>query len=644
MQNQTSSSFASFAWERTGGWGGGTITALALLPGNAATPQILAGTKAGLFCSQDAGRTWQRVASGPADPALVALAVAPAGKTGQDIFATTEGGRLYRSSDGGTTWPEVVTWAGLGVGVAIAISPAYADDATLFIATADGPLRSQDGGASWESSTFGLLDVDTLCLACAPDYARSETLWAGTAFGGFFRSRNSGRSWRESGAGLPDAAVQCLAQSAEGTLYAGTESDGVFASRDGGNSWQRAGDGLAGQSVNSLAALPGYLLAGTGLGLHRWEEGSDAWQACAGGDCVAFALACAEGVAVAGGWQSGVYVSSDGGRSWQTAVGRDGEALTGHAPPLAVLTPWDELFVADGDGAAALSTDRGATWQALDFLPPDSFCALIAGAGSGDSFALFVCADDAIYRRTGQGNWQQMATPGGAVTHLVASSRFDTDGALLLTDSDGYLYLSEDRGESWQECSLPESEGDLLGVAISPTFASDGRLYLVTAGYHGRPAPSSGTGEGRGGGSVQAEVWQSDDAGESWVDLAGLSLDTPALWLLPLADDLRRPLILAGQNRIITLYTDPDNGDLAVDQRFLEPDVRIVSLTAAASAGDGAVLLAATNRGVWRVVLGTDKAQPIGLAGQLVVAVLASQDSLYAVTLGGAIWQTPLPA
>lgn len=624
MQNQISSPSASTVWNRSGGWPGGTVTTLALLPGAGETPSILAGTKAGLFRSQDAGQSWQQVLPGPADPALVALAVAPPGKTGRDLFAATEGGRLYRSNDGGATWPELTSWAGLGVGVAIAVSPNYANDATLFVATADGPLRSQDGGESWESSTFGLLDVDTLCLMISPDYAQDETLWAGTAFGGFFRSRNSGRSWREAGNGLPDTAVQCLAQAADGTIYAGTESDGVFCSVDGGNRWQQAGTGLDGHSVNSLLALPGFVLAGSGWGLLRWAEGDESWQPCVGGGCVAFALAGSEYLAVAGGWQSGVHLSIDSGRSWQTANGMGAEILTAHAPPLAVQTPWGELFVADGDGAAALSTDSGASWQPLECLPPESGCHLIAGAGSGDDFALFVCADDAIYKRTGPEAWQQLATPGAVVAHLVASSNFPADGALLLADTDGYLYLSKDRGENWQEINPPEDQGDLLAVALSPYFATDQRIYLVTANLTGQ--------------SIQAEVWQSDDAGESWNDVAGLTLEAPALCLLPLADPLRRPLLLAGQNRLINLHTDAETGELAVEQRFLPPEVRIVALGQGSEGADGKTLLAATNRGIWQVGPGKEQADCIALPKKTVVALCAADGGLGAVTLGGEVW------
>jgi len=617
MQSPQYSTLNTFT--RTGGWPGGTVTALALLPDE----RILAGTKAGIFRSADGGQSWQRVTAGPADPSIVALAVAPLTQDRQDIFATTEGGRLYHSQDGGTSWQEVTSWVGFGVGVAIAISPAYAADGTLFVAGVDGPLRSQDRGISWESSTFGLLDVDTLCITCSPNYARDETLWAGTAFGGFFRSRNGGRSWRESGAGLPDTAVQCMALAGDSTLYAGTEADGVFRSSDGGARWDRAGDELAGHSVNALAALPGCLLAGTSLGIFRAEDRGDDWLPCASGDSVAFALVGREGLALAGCWQTGISISSDGGYSWQTANGRDAAQLTGHTPPLAVLTPWQELYVADGDGASALSTDGGQSWQGLDFLAEDESCGLIASVGQDENFAIFVWTEEAVYRRAGEGAWQRFPSPGNGAAHVAFSPTYDQDNTLLLADIDGYLYLSEDRGESWQELAPPETEGDVLGLALAPGFAENRRGWLVTGGFDGQ--------------HIQVEVWQTDDAGESWADIAGLALDTPAISLLPLADPLRHPLLLAAQNRLITLYTDPDNGELAVDQRFL--DVQIVSLSKPQGNGVDRMLLAATDRGVWQIDPVGEQAECIGLAEYSVVALFPGENSIRAVTLGGEVWQ-----
>jgi len=249
----------------------------------------------------------------------------------------------------------------------------------------------------------------------------------------------------------------------------------------------------------------------------------------------------------------------------------------------------------------------------------------VAGAGSGDSFTLFAWADDAIYRRVGQGEWQRLDAPGNGVGRLAISPAYATDGTLLLADIDGYLYLSEDWAENWEELTPPEAEGDVLGVALSPFFAQDLRAWLVTGGFDGQ--------------HIQVEVWQSEDAGQGWNDVAALALDTPSLSLLTLADERRRPVLLAAQNRLITLSTDPESGGLVVDQRFLDPEVQIVTVMTAQGDGNGNTLLAATNRGIWQIPTDGGEAACIGLADRSVVAIFPREDVLSAVTLGGEVWQ-----
>ncbi len=175
------------------------------------------------------------------------------------VFLSTETGRLYRSQDRGLHWAEVAAWAGLGVAFMLCVSPQFAQDRTVFAATADGVFRSLDGGDHWESCSFGLLDLEILCLAPAPNFDVNGLIWAGTANGGLYRSRNAGRAWRDSGLGLPDTAVQCLAVSPyyleDQTLFAGTEGRGVYRSQDGGATWEVAGEELAGTNINCLAIV-----------------------------------------------------------------------------------------------------------------------------------------------------------------------------------------------------------------------------------------------------------------------------------------------------------------------------------------------------------------------------------------------------
>src|SRR5262245_5881832 len=195
-------------WQRLGSWAGGPVLDIGLSPTFAVDGMALAATAAGLYRTDDGGDSWQRTAAELADPSFLAVAFAPANRPGQVCaYAASESGRLYTSLDSGLTWQEVSAWSGLGQATQLLLSPGFDQDRTLFVATGTGVFRTQDGGLHWESATFGLHDLEVLCLALAPDFVSSEVIWCGTAAGGLYRSRNAARSWRDSGQGLPDDAV-----------------------------------------------------------------------------------------------------------------------------------------------------------------------------------------------------------------------------------------------------------------------------------------------------------------------------------------------------------------------------------------------------------------------------------------------------
>jgi photosystem II stability/assembly factor-like uncharacterized protein len=613
--NKHPNTFHNSNWTFTGAWRGGTATGVLLVPG--ADRRILASSRAGIVCSEDAGETWRRCSQGLEDPAVLALAQTVDSRGRAVLFAGTETGRLYRSLDAGETWQELSSWAGLGVAAALAISPAFAQDQTLLVATAAGPFRSQDGGASWESSTFGLVDLEVLCFAFDPDFANSETLWLGTANGGLYRSRNGGRSWRDAGVGLPDTAMQCLAvanRQDETLLLAGTEEHGLFISADGGNGWQSLA-ALSDVSVNCLAIHSGgqRWLAGSDAGILRSDDGGERWQPVTGDDVIALALLWGEeDLALAASWQHGLYRSQDSGQHWQRANGSGPASLAAHAPPLALLTPHGELFAADLDGEWVHSTDQGATWRtvALEIEEP---IAVMAGSGEGDDFVLCAGSGNLLYQRRGGGEWQALSLP-EPVRLLTLSPGYAGDGLLFFTSAEGNLYRSTGSGDGWLPLALPWQGHTLLEMAVLQRS-----LYVVTAQAVDR--------------EYQMELWRSPDNGETWSDLAGFAAETPAVALLPLADE-QQSIFLAVQNRLIHIYTKASGDDMAVDQHFLEAGVRITALTVAQG-----ILYAATNRGVWRRHEdGSLHPAGDGLPDEIIVALLPTLDNaLCAVTLGGRV-------
>jgi photosystem II stability/assembly factor-like uncharacterized protein len=218
----------------------------------------------GLCRSTDGGRKWQP-SFGSLDlqspfPALT-VALSPDFEQDGSVFVGTGNG-ILRSSDSGETWENTQVPSPPPVITALVVSPNYVQDGILLAATLeDGVLCSSDRGRRWIAWNFGLLDLNTLCLAISPDFANDETLFIGTQ-SGIFRSTNGGRSWREVNLPVGFEPVLSLAVSPsfgrDATLFAGTENDGLLRSGDGGQTWQRLGKSTFNEPVNGIVLAPDF--------------------------------------------------------------------------------------------------------------------------------------------------------------------------------------------------------------------------------------------------------------------------------------------------------------------------------------------------------------------------------------------------
>jgi photosystem II stability/assembly factor-like uncharacterized protein len=205
----------------------------------------------------------------------------------------------------------------LGV-TSMAMSPVNPD--VLLLASADGVVRSTDGGHSWRKTTgWQVADVRSIVF----DHANPAAAYAATAWGPL-RSTDGGATWQLAQEGLARLYCQTiLADPARGGhVLLGTE-DGVYASRDGALTWQRAE--FPAVTVLRLAespAEPRLILAGTqGRGAWLSRDGGQTWTAADPGSATANLYAAAISPHAAtqlavGGWAVGVRVSADGGRTW----------------------------------------------------------------------------------------------------------------------------------------------------------------------------------------------------------------------------------------------------------------------------------------------------------------------------------------
>ena len=258
-----------------------------------------ATTDAGVFRTDDAGRTWtlvNAIASGthvavsPATPdtayvlnsgALVktsdrgaswkvvnpnrgsALAIAPSDV--KTLYAAFGSG-LQKSTDAGDTWQSVSSrlflgyYPGFFAASSIAVDPSNASN--VWMADFDGIAKTTSGGEFWDFVTWNETGVSGLTIA------NPSTLFGGRHTTGVIKSNDDGASW--SVAGLSNKHVNTLAMSGV-SLYAGTDDGRIYRSDDGGATWIGFDDGINFGAVNRIVVGGDHLYAATISGVFDYE-------------------------------------------------------------------------------------------------------------------------------------------------------------------------------------------------------------------------------------------------------------------------------------------------------------------------------------------------------------------------------------
>ena len=234
------------------------------------TPGRFVAVGAGLFESVDGGASW--TALPPLGDSVKELAASPFASSWLSASFST----VYRSIDDGSTWSVVldglstpaVTWSSTEPGVA-------------FVGTAQGALKSTDGGATFFDPSPDATDVDIVLT----DPVSPGVVYIATTDGAVLRSDDGGVSY----AALPVPATTRLNflvsdPNAIGRIWLGLD-DAVAYSDDGGHTWTDESAGIPEIATQpwpfDLAFRPNgdkYLaLFGDGGGLLRMSAGESEW-------------------------------------------------------------------------------------------------------------------------------------------------------------------------------------------------------------------------------------------------------------------------------------------------------------------------------------------------------------------------------
>jgi len=245
--------------------------------------------------------------------------------------------------------------------------------ATLFLSCGNGIVRSQNGGTSWRMVT-GWRESDITKVAVDP--SNGENVYAATAWGVTI-SKDGGDTWSAANEGL----IEKLSKSIiidhlnPNRLILATTA-GLFESNDQAQSWTE----ITTPSQHAILGLdhnqsdPDLWIAGTeGSGVILSKDNGKTWQSTA----PALAEANIYGIATnhtnsqamaAGGWGTGIWVSHDGGATWTDRSA--GLPSTNISKTTFDQVKDDRLWVSTFEEGTFYSDDLGKTWHTDDIIKP----------------------------------------------------------------------------------------------------------------------------------------------------------------------------------------------------------------------------------------------------------------------------------
>lgn len=326
--------------------------------------------------------------------------------------------------------------------------------------TALAVIQSENDG--WNVKLH-LLDTQPHCIAVDP--AHPQIVYCGTFDRGAWVSNDAGASWRQIEGGIAGQQVTSIAVSilergaAQNVVYVGSEPSAMFRSEDGGKTWEEL------VSLKQLPSAPSWSFPPKPYTSHvRWITPDPL----------------VEGRLFAAIEAGALIRSHDGGHTWEDRQ-PDGPLDT-HTLVMHPKAP-NHLYSAAGDGfinpggGFLESPDGGDSWLRPDeglkhhYLwsvavdAADPTIQVISAASSPMAAHNPAQAASALYRRAGNGPWQQLSEglpPERGRQASVLATHAAEPGSFYAASNQG-IYRSRDAGLTWEQLPLRWPDGRVPG-------------------------------------------------------------------------------------------------------------------------------------------------------------------------------------
>lgn len=323
------------------------------------------------------------------------------------------------------------------------------DPRIFYVATAGGGLwKTTSAGTmfkpvfQYESSVaLGAVTVDqddpnTVYVGTGEENSRNSTSWGD----GVYRSKDGGLTWQHLGLAktrhissirINPKNKDTLYVGALGDLWGPSEDRGVYKSTDGGKNWNKVLAG-ANNMTGCIELLmdprnPDVLMAA------MWEKSRTAYSFASGGP------------------GSGLFKSTDGGKTWRKITKGLPASTTGRIGLSRFAAKPDVLIASvesQDDRGIYKSTDNGESWTFLNNLNPRPFYFSTPMIDPVDENRIYLPAVNFHYSDDGGKTWKVMQSDIHVDYHTIWINPKDNN--TILVGEDGGLAVTRDRGETWE--------------------------------------------------------------------------------------------------------------------------------------------------------------------------------------------------